>query len=153
MLILGRFTERKHVLEAIKALLRRIGYVPIVFDFEKPIDRDFTETVKILAGMSRFIIAEITKPKSVPLELQVTVPDFMIPMVPLIEKGEKPFSMFQDLWIKYKKWVFEPLAYDSIEQLQRVFQKAVVDPANDRLRSLRKQKAEKMKIRDASDYE
>jgi len=35
VLILGRFTdtERKSVLEAIRVELRRLGYVPIVFDF------------------------------------------------------------------------------------------------------------------------
>ena len=90
MLILGRFTERKPILEAIRTKLRDIGYVPIVFDFTRPTDRDFTETVRTLAGMSRFIIADITKPKSVPLELQALVPNYMIPMVPIIEKGEKP---------------------------------------------------------------
>jgi uncharacterized protein YjbI with pentapeptide repeats len=153
VLILGRFSERKYILEGIKTKLRDIGYVPIVFDFERPVNRDFTETVMTLAGMSRFIIADITQPKSVPLELQATVPDYMIPMVTIIEKGEKPFSMFRDLWIKYRDWVLEPLAYDSIEQLQRVFQKAIVDPANNRLLLLRAKKAEKTKIRDASDYE
>lgn len=153
VLILGRFTERKEVLKAIRTLLRDLGYLPIVFDFERPTDRDFTETVKTLAGMSRFIIADITKPKSVPLELQATVPDYMIPMVTIIQKGEKPFAMFQDLWTKHRDWVLRPLTYDSIEQLQRVFQKAVVDPANSKLLRLRKRKAERLELRDAADYE
>src|SRR5690606_6706595 len=92
VLILGRFTrERKAVLDALRAELRRRGFVPMVFDFERPVDRDFTETVKTLAGLSRFIIADITNPKSSPLELQATVPDYMIPFVPIIEEGEKPF--------------------------------------------------------------
>src|SRR6266566_7635429 len=33
----------------------------------------------------------ITNPKSSPLELQATVPDYMIPFVPLIQAGEQPF--------------------------------------------------------------
>jgi len=49
--------------------------------------------------------------------------------------------------------VLEPLAYEYIEQLQRVFQKAIVDPAHSRLLDLRAQKAEKIVMRDASDYE
>jgi len=68
VLILGRFTERKHVLEAIKDEISRLDLLPIVFDFERPTNRDFTETVMTLAGMSRFIVADITAPKSVPLE-------------------------------------------------------------------------------------
>jgi hypothetical protein len=153
VLILGRFGERKHILEALREQLRSIGYVPILFDFEKPTDRDFTETVKTLAGLSRFIIADITQPRSVPLELQAIIPDYMIPMVTIIEKGEKPFSMFQDLWKKHRDSVLEPLTYSSIEQLQRVFKEAIVDPANKRLVRLRKLKAEEMSMRDTSDYE
>jgi uncharacterized protein YjbI with pentapeptide repeats len=153
VLILGRFGERKAILEAIKGKLRSIGYLPFVFDFTKPTDRDFTETIKTLAGLSRFIIADITKPKSVPLELQAVIPNYMIPMVTIIEKGEKPFSMFQDLWQKHGDWVLEPLTYDSVMQLQRVFQEAIVDPANQRLELIRKRKAEEMSIRKASDYE
>jgi len=46
----------------------------MMFDFERSKERDFTETIRILAGLSRFIIADITNPKSSPLELQVTMP-------------------------------------------------------------------------------
>jgi uncharacterized protein YjbI with pentapeptide repeats len=153
VLILGRFTERKHVLEAIKKEVSRLDLLPIVFDFERPTDRDFTETVMTLAGMSRFIVADITAPKSVPLELEATVPNYMVPFVPLIEEGERPFSMFEDLWKKYRDWVLEPLSYGSVDQLIRVFKNAVVDPANERLELLRVRKAEKLVSRRASDYE
>jgi uncharacterized protein YjbI with pentapeptide repeats len=153
VLILGRFTERKDVLEAIRASVRRRGYVPIVFDFERPTDRDFSETVRVLAGMSRFVIADITRPRSVPLEAQAIVPEYMIPFVPIIATGEQPFSMFQDLWQKHGEWVLQPLVYESIEQLVKVFDKAVIDPANERLLVLRKQKSATVALRQASDYE
>jgi hypothetical protein len=29
---------------------------------------------------------------------------------PIIEEGEKPFAMLQDLWIKHREWVFEPIS-------------------------------------------
>ena len=77
VLILGRFTpaERKAVLDALRDELRRLDFVPMDFDFERPAERDFTETIKTLAGLSRFVIADITNPKSSPLDLQATVPD------------------------------------------------------------------------------
>src|SRR5271165_4924550 len=50
--------------------LRKRGYLPIVFNFDKPETKDFTETVQLLAGLSKFVIADITNPKSAPLELQ-----------------------------------------------------------------------------------
>jgi hypothetical protein len=54
----------------------------------KPEVKDFTETVRLLAGLSHFVIADITSPRSAPLELQAIVPECMIPFVPILEKGE-----------------------------------------------------------------
>src|ERR1041384_7167126 len=57
VLILGRFTpERKTVLEVIRGELRSSGYVPILFDFERPRSRDFIETVCTLAHLARFVV-------------------------------------------------------------------------------------------------
>jgi hypothetical protein len=60
-----------------------------VFNFERPEKSDFTETVRTLAGLCRFIIADITSPRSTPLELQATVPEYMITFIPIIEDGEE----------------------------------------------------------------
>lgn len=152
VLILGRFTERKDILESLRDALRQRDYVPIVFDFERPTDRDFTETVMTLAGMSLFIIAEITQPKSVQLELQAAVPNYMIPFVPIIQEGEKPFAMFVDLWKKYRDWVFAPLEYDSIANLVKGFDKGVIEPAKRRREELSMRKAEELPIRRVKDY-
>ena len=98
VLILGRFTpERKEVLDAIAEKLRELKYLPIIFDFEKIPGRDYTETVKILAGLSKFVIADITAPESVPQESQAIIPDFKIPFVRVIEKAKKAWSMTGDL--------------------------------------------------------
>ena len=86
--------------------LRKHNLLPIIFDFERATSRDFTETIKTLAGMSLFVIADITNPKSAPLELQATIPDYQIPFVPIMQEGETPFSMFADL-TKYP-WVLRP---------------------------------------------
>jgi uncharacterized protein YjbI with pentapeptide repeats len=96
VLLLGRFTEgRIAVLERLREELRKRGYLPIVFNFDKPETKDFTETIRLLAGLSRFVIADVSNPKSAPLELQATVPEIMIPFLPIIEEGENPFAMLQ----------------------------------------------------------
>jgi hypothetical protein len=80
VLLLGRFTEgRMIVLERLRDKLRDLGFVPMVFNFDKPETKDFTETVRLLASLSKFVIVDITNPRSAPLELQATVPDYMVP--------------------------------------------------------------------------
>ena len=151
VLILGRFTpERKAVLDAIRDKLRELGFVPMMFDFEKPTQRDFTETIKTLAGMSRFIIADISEPKSIPLELQAIVPDYAIPVVPIFqirqdEEAEEAFAMIRDLQ-KYD-WVFDVLEYETPGVLLDSFEEEIVNPAKDKADSLLPQKAEGIRKR------
>lgn len=129
VLILGRFTEeRKVVLDAVADELRIKNFVPIIFDFERSASRDFTETIKTLTSLCLFVIADITNPRSAPLELQATVPDYQIPFVPIIQEGEKPFSMFNDLWVQFN-WVLEPVNYPSHHVLRQIFEKAILDRA------------------------
>jgi pentapeptide repeat protein len=153
VLILGRFTEeRKAVLDAIRNRLSELGFVPMMFDFERPTQRDFTETIKTLAGLSRFIIADITNPKSAPLELQAIMPDYMIPFVPIIYEDDEPFAMFRDLKQKYGEWVLDVLEYDSVANLLEVMEKAVVKPALKMADQLLLKKAEAIRKRHVRDY-
>lgn len=129
VLILGRFTkERKVVLDALRVALRERNFIPMLFDFDKPQQRDFTETIMTLAGLSRFVIADITNPKSSPLELQALVPDYQIPFITIIQENEEPFSMFSDLQNKYD-WVAKPLEYNSVNDLVEVLDEAIIEEA------------------------
>jgi len=151
VLILGRFTpERKAILDSLRDELRKYDYVPIVFDFDKPTNEDFTGTIKTLAGMCHFVIADITNPKSSPLELQATVPDYMIPFVPIIQEAEEPFAMFADLWIRYGEWVLEPLKYVAAEDLIASLEDDIIQPAEQRYRELMLRKAQAMMTRRTS---
>ena len=93
VLILGRFTkERKTVLDAIRDELRDRDYLPVVFDFDKPASRDLTETISTLAHMARFIVADITEPRSIPQELATIIPTLSVPVKPLLLKVQ-PVNM------------------------------------------------------------
>jgi hypothetical protein len=145
VLILGRFSaERKPVLNALAECVRARNLLPIIFDFEKSEDRDFTETIKTLAGLCLFVIADITKPSSVPLEMQATIPDYQIPFVPIIQEGEQPFSMFRDLWTKFD-WVLQPVDYPSADGLRSIFEPAILSRAWELHQKLRRRKAERVK--------
>lgn len=153
VLILGRFSipERMAILNALRSNLREYDLLPMVFDFDRPTDKDFTETIKTLAGLCYFVIADITNPKSSPLELQATVPDYQIPFVPIIQEDESPFAMMVDLQKKYN-WVLDTISYDSQETLMRVLKPLIIDPAMKKRQELRLIKAQEPEIISAKDY-
>jgi uncharacterized protein YjbI with pentapeptide repeats len=153
VLILGRFAipERKEILDALRTRLREYDLLPIVFDFDRPTDKDFTETIKTLAGISYFVIADVTNPKSSPLELQATVPDYKIPFVPIIQEGESPFAMMVDLQKKYP-WVLPTRSYDSIETLMAALKPGIIDPAVEMRNKLRLVKAQEQVTESLRDY-
>jgi hypothetical protein len=138
VLILGRFTaRRKAILEALREELRDQGYVPILFDFTKPATRDITETITILAHMSRFIIADITDAKSIPQELQAIVPHIpSVPVQPLLLKSQSEYGMFEHF--KAYPWVMKPFLYTSKAALIKSLQPAVIAPAETKARELNK---------------
>jgi uncharacterized protein YjbI with pentapeptide repeats len=137
VLLLGRFTEgRMVVLERLRDKLRDIGFVPIVFNFDKPETKDFTETVRLLCNLSHFVIVDITNPRSAPLELQATVPDYMVPFAPILQQGEEPFAMFVDLQNKYD-WVLKTIiGYPSVDRLLEVLEDEIIKPAERKFNEL-----------------
>jgi Pentapeptide repeats (8 copies) len=148
VLLLGRFTEgRIAVLDRLRDELRERGFVPMVFNFDKPETKDFTETVRLLAGLSQFVIVDITNPRSAPLELQATVPECMVPFVPILERGEEPFAMLRDLLNKHD-WVLDPIRYSSVQRLAEVLDLEIIEPAKTRFAELLARKAEKMRVKD-----
>jgi len=129
VLLLGRLSGgRKRVLEAMKQKLLELGYAPVVFDFPEPHDRDKIETVTGLAWLSRFVIADLTAPRSTPLEAHAIVPHLMVPFASVIERGKRRFAMFADLQRKYP-WVLPTVSYRSDKQLANYLEPAVVDQA------------------------
>jgi hypothetical protein len=147
VLLLGRFTEgRMQVLERLREKLRDLGFVPMVFNFDKPETKDFTETVRLLASLSKFVIVDITNPRSAPLELQAAVPDYMVPFVPILQHGEQPFSMFVDLQNKYD-WVLKPVrGYSSVDQLIEALEEKIVRPAEAKFNALLARRTQRLRV-------
>jgi hypothetical protein len=129
MLVLGRFTsERKGILNAIREELRRHNYLPVVFDFETPVCRDTQETITTLARLARFIIADITDPRSVPQEFVSIVESLpSLPIQPLLEVGNEPWGMYDH--IKRYPWVLEIHHYKDLDGLLTTLSEKVITPA------------------------
>ncbi len=138
VLILGRFApERKVILDALKDELRKLDYLPVLFDFEKPASRDFTETLSTLAHMSRFVIADLTEAGSVPYELQSIIPHLRIPVQPLLlASEEKAYSMFSEF--RRYPWVLPTCQYKNTADLLATLKENVIEPAEVKAKELQK---------------
>jgi uncharacterized protein YjbI with pentapeptide repeats len=131
VLLLGRFGKGGlEILRSLAEELRKKNYLPIIFDFDRPTDRNFTETIKTLAGLSRFVIFDLSGP-SVPHELNAIVPHYKIPFVPILEVGNQPYSTYKD--ISEYPWVISPIVeYEDIDSLLEVLEDKIITPAEER---------------------
>ena len=140
VLILGRFTaRRRRILEAIQqSLQHRAGcYIPVLFTFQKPKGRDLIESVMGFAALSRFVIADLTEPKSIPAELQQIVPSYpSLPIVPIISMTAREFATFGN--IKRRNNVVKPtVVYRDQDDLLAILDGKVIAPAEAKLIELR----------------
>jgi hypothetical protein len=129
VLILGRFTpKRKKILDFIRAELKKRNYLPIIFDTQPSDHRDLTETITTLAHMSRFIIVDISDPKSVPQELQAIIPGLpSVPVQPIIESGKKVYELF-DHFTRYP-WVLDLVHYKNLSNLKNILDTKILQKA------------------------
>lgn len=136
VLILGRFTDkRKHILEAIKEELRHHARIPILFTFDKPASRDITETVTTLARMSRYVIADISDPKSIPQEFEAIIPHLPhLPVQPIIQMSQREWGMFEH-YANYP-WVLPTVRYNQLDDLLVSLPDKVIAPAEAKVKEL-----------------
>jgi hypothetical protein len=132
VLILGRFSpERKEILDALRDDLQSRNLVPIIFDGEQPSTRSLSETVRTLAHLSRFIIADLTEPESVPYELGIIVSLLTsVPLQPIILASKKPFVMFKDL--KLHGCILNLFSYQNKEHLLRSIPDKIIAPCENK---------------------
>ena len=140
VLILGRFT-RHSVLDAIRTRLRKRNYVPVLFDFDRPKNRDLIETVELLARMSRYLVVDLSDPNSAPFELGAIYKDISTstPIVGLF--SETPGH--DDVFPVYKSVLSKPnslpvVKYKDEEHLMSIFDEEVIDPAEAKANELTK---------------
>lgn len=137
VLVLGGFAaeERQQVLAGIRDTLRVRGYLPVVFDLQKPADRDITETIYCLAAMARFILADLTDAKSIPQDLQRIIPNLKrVPVQPLLHACAREYAILEHF--KRYSWVLEPYRYNSVEQAIAYLEEKAIAPAEAKAKEL-----------------
>lgn len=137
VLVLGRFTpDRKVILDALRNALRVRNLLPVIFDFLIPANRDVTETIRVLAGLARFVIADITDATEVRVELHNIVRDFnSLPVQPILLRGQPEFVSLSHL----KKFpaLLPTLEYDDQKHLLTMLDVGVLSPAEAKVMELR----------------
>jgi uncharacterized protein YjbI with pentapeptide repeats len=130
VLILGRFTpQRKEVLNKIREELHKYDYVPIIFDFEKPESQSLLETVMTLAGMSRFIIADVTIATMVREELRSVVEKYPSkPIQPIILNTEEEYVTLPEMMKGFKS-ILKAYRYNDVNQLIQELKMKIIDPS------------------------
>jgi hypothetical protein len=138
VLILGRFSkESKIILDAMRDELRRRDLLPVIFDFSNPASRDVTETVKVLAGLSRFVIADITDATEVRAERQNIITDFTsLPVQPILLHGQPEYVGLSH--VKKFPWLLPTFQYDTEQHLLDNLDKSVIAPAEAKVLELRR---------------
>lgn len=133
VLILGSFTkERKVVLDCIRNELRKYNYIPIMFDSDKPTYRNTNETISTLAHMARFVIADLTEPKSIPQELITIVQNLPSLLVqPVLMEGQEIWGMYDG--IKAYPWVLEIVKYKDRDDLIKHIHENIIQPIEKRM--------------------
>jgi uncharacterized protein YjbI with pentapeptide repeats len=138
VLILGRFSaDRKPILDAIRNGLREYNYLPIVFDFLPSANQGILETIKTLAGMARFVIADLTGARSVLMELAAIVPSFpSLAVRLLIKKSEHEYGML-DFIRKFSSVVKETWEYENEQEVIASIKENIIGPAEEKVKELR----------------
>ena len=128
VLLLGRFGNgRKAILDGMADWLRKEDMLPIIMDFEQPDNKDFTETVRTLAGLCKYVIADLTSPQSVPHEIAQIIPFLAIPFVPLIQEGKTEYSMLRDFYKHH--WLLPIVHYQDHKNLISSMMEKIIEPA------------------------
>ncbi|MFU2489876.1 CHAT domain-containing protein [Thauera sp. WH-1] len=131
VLILGRFTaQRKAILDLLRRELSTPPrhYVPLLFDFDRPGDRDLIESIVRFASVSRFVIADVSSPNSIPAELQAIVPNFpSLPVVPIIDGRERAYPVMDNLLRRPS--VLPVVHYEDAAHLRAILEECILSPA------------------------
>jgi hypothetical protein len=85
--------------------------------------------------MARFVIADLTDPRSVQQELTLIAPQVMVAIRPIILAEQQPWSMFPDLQ-RRSRGLLDVHRYVNENDLLRSLDESIITPAENRRREL-----------------
>ncbi|SMF15451.1 Uncharacterized low-complexity proteins [Alteromonadaceae bacterium Bs31] len=115
VLLLGQFRDGGlERLYALREWLQARGYMPMIFDFTRPDSLSTNETIVTMAGLSKFVLADLAGP-SVPAELTEI---FSSIKRPLLAFGKHPYALFPNLMDQTTVVHIEGLPENLLQELE-----------------------------------
>lgn len=136
VLILGSFSPaEKVVLDALRRSLQDHGYVAVEFDFQRPSERDYAETVLSLVGMSRFVVADFTNAKEVRAEVAQARRQYKrVPIIPIAKEGVSlPITIANSFSPEELQLM---VRYRHVDDLLHKVRVSIIEPAEERVRRI-----------------
>src|SRR5207245_10540930 len=117
--------------------LLELNHTPMLFNFEKPLRRDFSESLHTLARIARFIIADVSLHKSISQELRAILPGTVVSVQPLLNGTRRLYNMFPEF--KQYHYVLPGYRYNGLADLRATLQEKVIKPAEEKAKELERQ--------------
>jgi uncharacterized protein YjbI with pentapeptide repeats len=138
VLILGCFAaERRTLLDTMRGELANAGYQVAAIDFSNVTMRLDTRILTSLAGLARFVIAEITEPRGILQALVLMVESAPpVPIQIVYDQGARPGRLHESM--KRYNWVFAPRSYRGGGELVKLLREDLIGVSEAKAKELLK---------------
>ncbi|GAK56068.1 pentapeptide repeat protein [Candidatus Vecturithrix granuli] len=137
VILLGRFgQERKPVLDELRDALRQHDYMPVLLDFHRPENQDFTHLVTTITRFARFIIVDFTQPKTILKPAAYIVRTTLLPFQPILTQHDQQEPPILQTLRHHYKTVLDTVCFTSPQDIARSFQSQIMIPMDIKFKEL-----------------
>ncbi len=139
ILFLGRFSDfdRYLLLQGLKEQVRRIHLSPVVFNLDFAESSALYPKVKTLAGLTLFVIVDVSQCGSDLAQLDAVLPEHPTPVVPIYQKDDSAHAILDAMQTKYP-WVMKAVPYSRADDLLQGWRTLILEPAISKRNELRR---------------
>jgi len=132
VLILGRFLpQTKRGLDRLHAELRLRNYVPVLVDSELDGRFNATTLVSVVAMCTRFVVVDVTNPKTVIAEVDAILKQRPVPVQPIVLAGQPEPVQFPMARGEGHRQLLALFEYKDVEDLVDNLDRAVIGPCEE----------------------
>jgi uncharacterized protein YjbI with pentapeptide repeats len=145
-ILLGRFgPERKVLLDVLRNALRQHDYLPVLLDFHRPANQDFTHLITALTRLARFIIVDFTQPKTILNSAVYIIRTTLLPFQPIFTQADQQEPPMLQTLRRHYKTVLDTVCFTTPQEIARSFQSQIMVPVDMKFRELEERYAHSFK--------